>query len=160
MRKKISIYDRNNNLLNEFSIRLEKRETKNLKLDIKNFYEKYSGNIPEETVEMMIEHSNPFTIPKLLEAKTHIHQGNDGKWYICYPREINSLEEAIELAKNWALGTVFHMQERADISWFESFGDWMILATKSKKRKMPSSFKEFPLWIQNGFLKWKIKIDE
>jgi len=157
MLKNISIYDKNGTLLNEFSILFFQRKTFQLKLDQEKFYQRFSGNIPEETFEMLIDESAPFTIPSLVDYQTHIHTGNDGERYICYPRQINSLQEATEIAKSWCLITVFHITQHADSSWFESFGDWMVLAAKSNK-ETPDSFKEFPLWIQNGFLKWKVVI--
>lgn len=156
MQKEISVYNRNGELLNVFSIIFTERTTKHFKLDPETFYKRYTNHIPEKNIEMMIDEAAPFTIPSLIDTKTHIHQGNDGE-YICYPNQINSMEEAIKIASDWCLITVFHIREKADICWFESFGDWMILVTKEGKEK-PSPFHQFPLWIQNGFLGWKVEV--
>lgn len=157
MNKFISVYDRDGKLLNEFQINFLQRKQSEFSLDPQTFYLEYGKIIPQSTVEMIVEESAPFTIPSLVDAKTHIHQGNDGQQYICYPREIESIGVAIQLAKNWCLITTFHLTQKADVAWFEDFGNWMIRKTQAYQDS-PNSFQEFPLWIQNGFLKWRVEI--
>ena len=157
MRKEFCVYDKNGKILNVFSIVFVKRKTKDLKLDPEKFYNKFGNYIPKETIEMMVKLSVSFTIPRLLTAGTHLHKGNDRRQYICYPQQIDTIEEAIKIASDWCLITVFHMKQRADVAWFESFGEWIITATKSGKENV-SAFTEFPLWIQNGWLEWSVKV--
>lgn len=161
MRKCISIYDKEGKLLNEFQIDFLQRKASELKLDPETFYLAFGKIIPDENIEMMVDESAPFTIPSLIDAKTHLHKGNDDESYICYPKQIQTMEIAIEFAKNWCLITVFHLKERADISWFESFGKWMVtLADSAVKegKELPKPFEEFPLWIQHGYLGWRVEV--
>jgi hypothetical protein len=161
MLKNFSIYDKNGLLLNEFSIDFLQRKTSELKLDKQSFYLEFGKSIPEENIEMLLHETAPFTIPSLIDAKTHLHRGNDDEWYICYPKQIKTMEDAISLAKNWCLVTVFHMMQRADVSWFESFGTWLIYITEGAVKAgnpLPKPFEQFPLWIQNGYLRWDIEI--
>jgi hypothetical protein len=157
MLKCISVYDRDGKLLNEFQINFLQRKLSEFKLDPKTFYLEYGKIIPENNIEMMVEESAPFTIPSLVDANTHIHKGNDGQQYICYPRQIESVGVAIQFAKNWCLLTTFHLTQKADVAWFESFGNWMIKKTQAYQDP-PNSFQEFTLWIQNGSLGWKVEI--
>jgi len=151
------VYDRNETEINDFFIRFITRTRDQLQLDPNNFYLKFGGEIPYQTIEMKI-HGNEEFILHLLVMDTHIHKGNDNEMYICYPKQINSMDEAILIAKDWCLITTFHLIEKADVGWFESFGNWMIEKTKSYQDP-PNSFQEFPLWIQNGLLEWKVEIN-
>ena len=160
MIKIISIFDKYGKLLDEFSIDFLQREISELELDQESFYKKFGGEIPDQTIEMKI-HEDEKCIFRLLEMDTHIHRGNDNNMYICYPSKLNSIEAAINCAKDWCLITMFHLTKRADVSWFESFGKWMVEETKSaieSDNELPKPFTEFPLWIQNGFLKWRVEI--
>lgn len=160
MNKFISVYDRDGKLLNEFQINFLQRNTSEFSLDPETFYKKHSGVIPEKNVEMRLDESAPFTIPSLVDAKTHLHKGNDNEWYICYPKQIQTMEEAIDFAKNWCLLTTFHLTQKADVSWFESFGKWMVELTVTavkEEKSSPKPFEQFPLWIQNGRLGWKVE---
>ncbi len=157
MNKRISVYDRDGKLLNEFQINFLQRKKSGLKLDLEEFYLEYGKAIPEDNIEMLIHETAPFTISSLIEFETHIHKGNDGQQYICYPKQIQTMETAIEFAKNWSLITVFHLKNHADVSWIESYGDWMVDNSKNGMQK-PDSFKQFPLWIQYGLPRWRAEI--
>ena len=73
MNKFISVYDRDGKLLNEFQINFLQRKQSEFSLDPQTFYLEYGKIIPQSTVEMMVEESAQFTIPSLVDAKTHIH---------------------------------------------------------------------------------------
>ncbi len=153
---RFTVCDKNNKEINDFSIKFIPRTKDELQLDANNFYLKHGGIIPDQTIEMKIHEHEDFIL-HLLAMDTHIHKGNDNNMYICYPQKINSMDDAINIAKNWCLITTFHLTQKADVAWFEDFGNWMIRKTQAYQDP-PNSFQEFPLWIQNGFLKWKVEV--
>ncbi|MFZ2151212.1 MAG: hypothetical protein WAZ12_02505 [Candidatus Absconditicoccaceae bacterium] len=158
MRRRICVYNKDGELLNEFEISFFQRDRNELQLDLESFYKKYSGVIPEKNVEMRLDESAPFTIPTLLEFKTHIHLGKDMEWYICYPPKIDSMQDAIDIAKSWAILTVFQMKYNVDPNILESFGRWILDKASPCKNNL-SPFTEIPLWIENEWPKWKVEIN-
>ncbi|MCF7834426.1 hypothetical protein K9M48_00020 [Candidatus Gracilibacteria bacterium] len=157
MRKKFCVYTKDGELLNEFEISFFQRNSDELQLDQESFYRKYSGKIPDKNVEMRLDESAPFTFPTLVDSKIHIHLGKDMEWYICYPPKINSMEEAITLAKNWAILTIFHLKYNVDPNILEAFGSWILEKVGTGKKEL-SPFLEIPLWIEHEWPKWRIEI--
>jgi hypothetical protein len=161
MLKIIYVYNKDGRLIQDFQIDFLQRNKSEFQLDPEKFYQAFGKKIPDENIELMIHESSPFTILDLIASDTHVHQGNDGNMYICYPLQIISMEEALDFAINWCLLTTFHLNQKADIAWFESFGRWMVeltvLAMKDGK-DLPKPFAQFPLWIQNGRLGWRVEV--
>lgn len=129
------------------SFLLRKREI--LQLDQKNFYMKYTGKIPDQNVEMQLISSDPLSVDVLRDSGAHIHIGNDDKPYICYPPQLQSIEDAKEVAQKWCIVTVFHMMYSADPNLFEAFGRYLL--KKSKEDSSLNVFDEWVLWIKEKY---------
>jgi hypothetical protein len=151
----INVRGKEKEILSTFHITICKRTKKEFQLDPETFYKQYAGKIHDQTFEIMVNQTTPFSLVDLVSHKTHVHEGNDKKQYICYPTEVKSFPEAVSLAMMWVLVTTFHMKYRADVGFFESFGKWIL--RKSHTRDDVNPFDEFPLWISET-MGWKIEL--
>ena len=149
-----NVRSKDDQIISSFHIAFHERGKEKLQLDLKTFYLNYGEKIPEHNVEMEIQNTSPFSLQDLRDKGAHIHQGNDGRWYICYPKEV-SLDKARELSIHWCMITTFHMKYQADIACFESFDLWM--QEKRKTNKEASPFNEFAFWIHD-IKGWKVEV--
>ncbi|MEI7477481.1 MAG: hypothetical protein WCJ81_02965 [bacterium] len=95
---------------------------------VQELKELHQGKPYEKTYEIEICHVTP-TLPVLCEehkktnrnlsvANLHIHNGSkDLKPYVCYPPQIMAAADAIKIAEQWAVGTIFQIITGCDINW-------------------------------------------
>lgn len=158
MKLTMNVRGKEKEVLSTFHTTIDYRQTKDFQLDHETFYRKYNeGKLHDQTFEIAINTTTPFSIEDMVAKKAHLHQGNDQKHYICYPAEIKTASQAFELTVIWTLITTFHMQFQADIGYFEWFGNWLL--KKAKTHQDLNSFEEFPLWISEE-MGWKVEILE
>ncbi len=150
MKTKIDVRNKENKIICSFTISLWERTLEDQQLDALTFYLAYAKKIHDLTVEMSIDSIAPFSHEELCTKKAHIHQGNDSKWYICYPAQL-SMDKALAIVKHWCLITAFHMNYQADISYFESFDIWL---TQRRSKEEISAFAGFGIWIEE-MMGWK-----
>lgn len=153
MQLSVNILNKEKETIGTFCFSLLARTINHQQLDAETFYLAYAKTIHPKTVEIRIDKVERFSLDDMLVKKTHIHQGNDKQWYICYPSKL-SMKTALYTAIHWSMITMFHMLYQADVSYFESFDRWLI---KYRETEPISAFNGFALWI-NEFNGWTAEV--
>lgn len=156
MTREIRIIDATSNIVGSFIMEFCDRTPDQFQMEPENFYRKYNkGVLHKQNIEIIIRSSSPFSLEDMVKKEIHLHQGKDMNQYICYPPRLATMDEAMKMARSWAIMTTFHMLKYADASYFEGFGRWLL--AKSDDGESVSPFQEIPLWIAARF-NWNIEI--
>ena len=155
-----NVRSKDGQIIGSFHFVFCERNKENLQLDLEIFYLAHGKEIPATNVEIQIDGVSPFSLQDMLAKGAHIHEGNDKKWYVCYPKKL-TMDQAIYRAGHWSIITAFHMQCQADVSFFESFDRWMSekrdIIKKANTDEKVSAFEEFAPWILHA-KGWKLEM--
>ncbi len=81
----------------------------------RHFYLKWGNEIPE-----MPHHELEIVEPKaefFEQHKLHVHRSErNGNWFVCYPRRVATVSEAVRIFQTWCLGSVVTIVEQVDLN--------------------------------------------
>jgi len=80
-----------------------------------DFYEKYEGRVHQGTHHELLLFQSPAWGRVDPEVAIHVYQRQDtGEKFVCYTRQVETLEGATGLFQWWCVGMVYSLENKAD----------------------------------------------